>query len=72
MSNKLDNTLIPHPLTGAYKEQLMQLGKEAHRLFKVCEYKRPASPADIEAHEEAFALLEMYEKSLRRQFGVPS
>ena len=61
---------LPFPLPAEYREQLMQLGKEAVRCLGVCQERIPMNPAAIEAYEEASRLVELYEKSIRRSLGV--
>lgn len=61
---------IPYPIPAEYRVQLTQLGTEARRLGAKAVERVPHNPVDVEAYEDASRLLEMYEKSIRRQLGV--
>lgn len=61
---------LPHPLPAEYRTQLIQLGTEARRLAGKAFERVPHNPADVEAYEEASRLVELYEKSIRKQLGV--
>ena len=61
---------LPYPLPAEYRAQLINLGKEAVRCLGVCQERIPMNPAAIEAYEEASRLVELYEKSIRKQLGV--